>query len=107
MSTKESKQIVRKAHRVKVARISDKINTLFLEEDVSTRRIRNYEAQLNEKVEILKALDGEILELLSVEGDEDGCVAEVAEVSNWKEQINIGLFDIADLSEELKLIWIL
>ena len=102
MSTRASKQIVRKAHRVEVARILDKVNALFLEEDVSTRRIRNYEAQLKEKVEILKTLDSEILEFLSVEGDEDACVAEVAEVSNWNEQINLALIEIADLSEDVR-----
>ena len=102
MSTRASKQIVRKAHRVEVTRILDKINTLFLEEDVSTQRIRNYESQFTAKVKILKTLDSEILELLSFESNEDACVAEVAEVSNWNEQINLALFEIAELSEELQ-----
>ena len=47
-------------------------------------------------------LHSEILELLSVERDDDACVAEVAEVSNWNKQINLALFEIGDLSEELR-----
>ena len=64
---------------------------------IDINRLRSFEAQLREKVENLKKCDEEILELASLEADEETCIADVRYARAFHESVTLALFQIGDI----------
>ena len=102
MDDLEKKKKTRKYHRVATTKLLNKIQAELDKQpdDVDYRRLRVLRKDLNEKADTLKSLDNGISELTIEHCDEDVCVKEAEESTEYKEKVMYTIFTLEDTFKE-------
>ena len=93
------KKRIRGAHKASATRIMTQITELVESEHPNQEKLACLRLALNEKLEIIKALDMEVIELLQ----DDGLDADIERADEFKETIFSSLLCVDHLIERLKL----
>eukprot|EP00795_Rhopilema_esculentum_P009041 gene9041-16684_t len=79
MDNLEKTKKKRKSHRGTTTKLLNKVEDALAKEEKDQLRLQQLLADLKDKAEVLKALDGEIFELMIEEADDDACDKEAEE----------------------------
>ena len=102
MDDLKKKKKTRKYHRVATTKLLNKIQAELDKQpdDVDYRRLHVLRKDLKEKAETLKSLDNGISELTIEHCDEDVCVKEAEESTEYKEKVMYTIFTLEDTFKE-------
>ena len=101
MDNLEKTKKKRKSHRGTTTKLLNKVEDALAKEEKDQLRLQQLLADLKDKAEVLKALDGEIFELMIEEADDDACDKETEEASDIKEKIMYNLISLENALKEM------
>ena len=101
MDNLEKTKKKRKSHRGTTTKLLNKVEDALAKEEKDQLRLQQLLADLKDKAEVLKALDGEIFELMIEEADDDACDKETEEASDIKEKITYNLISLENALKEM------
>ena len=103
MEAVEKARKKRKPIRGAVTKLLNKVDDLLKEDSapIEKRKLKQYEANIAENVEVLKRLDEEILDgLVENDADDDVCEKEVSDASEIKERVTYSLIYLKEALEK-------
>ena len=91
----------RKSHSGTTTKLLNKMEDALGKDDKDQLRLQQLLADLRDKSEVLKALDGKMFELMIEEADDDACDKEAEKASDIKDKITYNLISVENALKEM------